>query len=216
MEPESHPQTLRELGGLPTRPDGIAGAVIVVIDAQHEYLDGSLTLPDVRPAVDQIRRLLDAARSLGAPVIHVAHSGRPGGLFAPGVGGEIIEQVAPIPGETVIGKTFPNAFAGTELRAAIERIGDPGLVLCGFMTHMCVSSTARAALDLGLNATVVRDATATRSLPSTGSGGPIAAELVHEIALAELADRFSVVTDTATLLGDIARGDIARETLLGG
>jgi isochorismate hydrolase len=84
------------------------------------------------------------------------------------------------------------------------------------MTHMCVSSTARAALDLGLNATVVRDATATRSLPSTGSGGPIAAELVHEIALAELADRFSVVTDTATLLGDIARGDIARETLLGG
>jgi nicotinamidase-related amidase len=205
--------------------------VIVVIDAQHEYLDGSLALPAVGPAVDQIRRLLDAARSLGAPVIHVAHSGRPGGLFAPGVGGEIIEQVAPIAGETVIGKTFPNAFAGTDLRAAIERLGDPRLVLCGFMTHMCVSSTARAALDLGLNATVVRDATATRSLPSTGAGGPIAAELVHEIALAELADRFSVVTDTATLLGDtargdiargdiahgdIARGDIARETSLGG
>ena len=200
MEHENGPQTLRELGGLPTRADGLAGTAIVVIDAQHEYLDGKLVLPAVGPAVDQIRMLLDAARAGGTAVIHVAHSGRPGGLFAPGVGGEIIEQVAPIEGETVIGKSLPNAFAGTELRAAIERLGDPRVVLCGFMTHMCVSSTARAALDLGLDATVVSDATATRSLPSTGSGGPIAAELVHEIALAELADRFSVVTDTDTLL----------------
>jgi nicotinamidase-related amidase len=200
MEHASHPQTLRELGGLPTRTTGVAGTAIVVIDAQHEYLDGALALPAVGPAVDQIRRLLDAARAQGTAVIRVAHSGRPGGLFAPGTGGEIIEQVAPVPGETVIGKSFPNAFAGTELRSAIERLGDPRLVLCGFMTHMCVSSTARAAVDLGLDAIVISDATATRSLPSTGSGGPIAAELVHEIALAELADRFSIVTDTDTLL----------------
>jgi nicotinamidase-related amidase len=200
MPQENHPQTLRELGGLPTRAEGLAGTAIVVIDAQHEYLDGGLALPAIGPALDQIRRLLDTARQRGTAVIHVAHSGRPGGLFGPDAGGEIIEQVAPIAGETVIGKTFPNAFAGTELRSAIERLGDPRLVLCGFMTHMCVSSTARAALDLGLEAAVVSDATATRSLPSTGSGGPIAAELVHEIALAELADRFSVVTDTESLL----------------
>ena len=144
MEHESRPQTLRELGGLPTRAAGIAGTAIVVIDAQHEYLDGNLALPCVGPAVDQIRRLLDAARSIDVAVIHVAHSGRPGGLFAPGTGGEIIEQVAPIAGETVIGKSFPNAFAGTELQSAIEGLGNPRLVLCGFMTHMCVSSTARA------------------------------------------------------------------------
>jgi nicotinamidase-related amidase len=200
MPSEIRPLTLRELAGLPTRADGLAGAAIVVIDAQHEYLDGKLALPAVDPAVDQIRRLLDAARSRDTAIIHVAHSGRPGGLFAPGDGGEIIEQVAPIPGETVIGKSLPNAFAGTDLRAEIERLGDPRLVLCGFMTHMCVSSTARAALDLGLDAIVVSDATATRSLPSTGSAGPIPAERVHEIALAELADRFSIVTDTAALL----------------
>ncbi|HWM18039.1 MAG TPA: cysteine hydrolase family protein [Ilumatobacteraceae bacterium] len=200
MPHEKHPQTLRELGGLPTRADGLAGTAVVVIDAQHEYLDGQLPLPAVGPAVEQIRRLLDAARALGAPVIHVAHCGRPGGLFAPGEGGEIIEQVAPISGESVIGKSFPNAFASTELRSAIEQLGDPRLVLCGFMTHMCVSSTARAALDLGLDAMVVSDATATRSLPSIGTGGPIAAQVVHEIALAELADRFSVVTDTEALL----------------
>ncbi len=200
MPHDKPPQTLRELGGLPTRAEGLTGTAIVVIDAQREYLDGNLALPAVDRAVDQIRRLLDAARSRGTPVIHVAHSGRPGGLFAPGAGGEIIELVAPIAGETVIGKSFPNAFAGTELRSAIELLGDPRLVLCGFMTHMCVSSTARAALDLGLDAAVVSDATATRSLPSTGSGEAIDAELVHEIALAELADRFSVVTDTETLL----------------
>lgn len=58
----------------------------------------------------------------------------------------------------------------------------------------------RTAGVAGTAIVVIDDATATRSLPSTGSGGPIAAELVHEIALAELADRFSIVTDTDTLL----------------
>ncbi|MGH9135390.1 MAG: cysteine hydrolase family protein [Ilumatobacteraceae bacterium] len=200
MEQAGAPRTLRELGGLRTTASGVAGTAIVVIDAQREYLDGRLALPAIDAAVDQIRRLLDAGRERGAPIIHVAHQGRPGGLFAPGAGGEIIDKVAPADDETIVGKSFPNAFADTELRRVIEALGDPQLVLCGFMTHMCVSSTARAALDLGLDATVVSDATATRSLPSTGSGEPIAAELVHEIALAELADRFSVITDTGTLL----------------
>jgi nicotinamidase-related amidase len=100
----------------------------------------------------------------------------------------------------VVGKTFPNAFADTELRSTLARLGDPALVVCGFMTHMCVSSTARAALDLGLDTTVVSDACATRALPSSVTGVTIGPELVHEIALTELADRFSVIADTDTLL----------------
>ena len=187
--------------GLPTRATGVAGTAIVVIDAEARVPRRGAALPAVEPAVDQIRRLLDAARSLGTAVIHVAHSGRPGGLFAPGSGGEIIEQVAPIPGETVIGKTFPNWFAGTELRSTIELLGNPRLVLCGFMTHMCVSSTASA---LHWISGSTRPSSATRRRRDRcrppGSGGPIAAELVHGIALAELAHRFSVVTDADTLL----------------
>jgi len=60
------------------------------------------------------------------------------------------------------------------------------------MTHMCVSSTARAALDLGYATTVVATACATRDLPN-GSGGHIAATVIHDVALVELSDRFAVI-----------------------
>ena len=41
------------------------------------------------------------------------------------------------------------------------------------MTNMCVSSTARAALDLGYKATVAADAAATRDLPDPmGASSP--------------------------------------------
>ncbi|MGF6307817.1 nicotinamidase-related amidase [Bradyrhizobium sp. i1.8.4] len=59
-----------------------------------------------------------------------------------------------------------------------------------------VSSTARAALDLGFRTTVDADSCATRDLPD-GVGGTIAARLIHDVALAELSDRFAI----------IARGD---------
>ena len=70
--------------------------------------------------------------------------------------------------------------------------GRTELILVGFMTHMCIGATARAALDLGLQATVVASATATRDLPDP-LGGVIPAETVQRTALAEIADRFATV-----------------------
>ncbi len=73
------------------------------------------------------------------------------------------------------------------------------LVVAGFMTHMCASSTVRAALDLGYRCTVVAGACTTRDLPD-GCGGVVAAAEVHRAELAALADRFAtVVPDTAAL-----------------
>ncbi len=195
------PLTMRAMAGLRAIPPAIGESTVVVIDAQREYLDGRMPLPDIGAALDSIERILAAAREAGAPVVHVAHQGRPGGTFAPGEGGEIIDQVRPVGDETIVGKKFPNAFAGTELADVLAGHPDRSLVLCGFMTHMCVSSTARAALDLGIDTTVIADACATRPLPALGSGDPIAAEVLHRVALTELADRFSVVVDSAAFLG---------------
>lgn len=66
----------------------------------------------------------------------------------------------------------------------------------GYMTHMCVSSTVRAALDRGYRTTVVANATATRDLPD-GSGGAVSAQDVQRASLAALADRFAAVVKTA-------------------
>jgi nicotinamidase-related amidase len=192
--------TMRAMAGMRDAPPPVGESVIVVIDAQREYLDGRLPLPGIDPALSAIERILAAAREAGAPVVHVAHQGRAGGTFASEAGGVIIDRVAPIDGEVVVGKTFPNAFTNTELADVLAAHPDRSLVLCGFMTHMCVSSTARAALDRGHDTTVIADACATRPLPALGTGEAIPAETLHAVALTELADRFSVVADTDTFL----------------
>jgi nicotinamidase-related amidase len=87
---------------------------------------------------------------------------------------------------------LPNAFAGTELRALLEQASRKNLILAGFMTHMCISSTARAALDLGYRVTVDAASCATRDLPD-GKGGVVPAATLHEVALVELSDRFAVI-----------------------
>lgn len=190
----SSPKTLLQMAGADAKPPPLSACVLVIIDAQYEYLDGKLALPGMRPALDALSRLLQRAREAGAPVVHVAHRGRPGGLFdRAGHGGAIIGSVAPAAGERVIEKPLPNAFAETELKAVLESLGSRPLLLAGFMTHMCVSSTARAALDLGFTTAIAGDAAATRDLPDPLGGAPITADQLHRAALAGLADRFAVV-----------------------
>lgn len=197
---EQQPPTLLQLAGVTDETPTLANSAVVVIDAQREYLDGHLQLPAIQPALDNIERILAKAREVGAPVIHVAHLGSAGGVFDPAVGGRIIDQVGPIDNEIVVTKGRPNSFAGTTLRDEIATLGDPHLVLCGFMTHMCVSSTARAASDLDLGTTVVVDASGTRSLPGPAESPAISADDVHRAALAALSDRFSFLRTSAQLL----------------
>ncbi len=73
------------------------------------------------------------------------------------------------------------------------------MIFAGFMTHMCVSSTIRAAVDLGYGAAVVAEACATRDLPD-GQGGVVAVADLHRAELAALADRFAIVVANAAAL----------------
>jgi isochorismatase family protein len=76
--------------------------------------------------------------------------------------GAIVDRVAPRPGEPTIVKNYPNSFTGTELDTVLKQGPERPLLLAGFMTHMCVNSTARGAFSLGYAPTVVAGATATR------------------------------------------------------
>ncbi|ESR24769.1 cysteine hydrolase family protein [Lutibaculum baratangense] len=187
------PKTLLELAGATPAPAALSESAVVVIDAQREYEEGPIALPAVHAAIAEISALVARARRQGRPVLHVVHRGKAGGLFDPEAGGRIIEALKPHDGERVIEKTLPNAFAGTELHEAVKALGVQKLVVCGFMTHMCVSSTVRAALDLGLSSTVVANATATRDLPSQVGGENIGWEALQLASLAALADRFATV-----------------------
>ncbi|MDZ7839967.1 MAG: cysteine hydrolase family protein [Gammaproteobacteria bacterium] len=187
------PRTLLELAGADLTPARVSDAALVFIDFQNEYRTGPIAVQAADAAVAAAARLLAAARESGAPVFHVAHRGRPGSLFdRDAERGRIVDELEPLADETVVEKELPNAFAGTGLQAGLEAAGRRELILTGFMTHMCVSSTARGALDLGYRVTIDAASCGTRDLPD-GRGGTIPAATVHDVALAELSDRFAVI-----------------------
>jgi nicotinamidase-related amidase len=196
----SEARTLLQMAGVNAGPAKLSDAAVVVIDAQNAYVSGKLPLAGVDAALAQIANLLTAARAAGAPVIHIAQRGRPGGLFDPnGPNFKFAAQAAPRAGEAVVEKPLPNSFAKTDLEAKLHATGKKTLVIAGFMTHMCVSATARSALDHGYSVTVASDAAATRNLPDPLGGPDLPAEQVHRIALAELADRFATVARVADI-----------------
>jgi nicotinamidase-related amidase len=198
----SEPQTLLAMAGVAARPHALAESAVVMIDAQREYVDGRLPLVGIQAALAAGAELLAAARRAGRPVVHVRHKGKAGGLFDPeSESFAIATQAAPADGEAVVDKTAPNAFAGTDLDSVLEGLGVKTVIVAGFMTHMCVSSTVRAALDLGYGCTVLGPACATRDLPD-GQGGVVPAAELHRAEVAALADRFAMIaTDVAELGG---------------
>lgn len=193
--PRSAPQTLLAMAGAPATPPALSESAVLLIDAQREYLDGRLPLAGVEAALAEAAKLLTAARQAGRPVIHVRHKGKAGGLFDPETSAyAIAEPVLPVGAEPVVTKTLPNGFAGTELHERLQEAGVKTLVVAGFMTHMCVSSTVRAATDLGYRTAVVAGACATRDLPDR-AGGVVPAAQVQRAELAALGDRFATIVE---------------------
>jgi nicotinamidase-related amidase len=189
------PKTLLEMAGVAAPAPRLGESALVVIDAQHEYVDGALALPGVAPALQEIATLLARARAVRAPVLHIVHHGS--GLFAPDTpGAEIAAAADPAPGEPVLSKKLPNAFASTDLADRLHALKRGSVILVGFMTHMCVEATARAAIDLGFKAVVVASATATRDLPDPLTGATVPAAEVQRNALAAMADRFATIVAT--------------------
>ncbi|WP_431862312.1 cysteine hydrolase family protein [Azospirillum sp.] len=187
------PRTLLALAGAPLHPSPLDRAALVVIDHQKEYTEGRLPLDGIDAAAAEVGALLALARREGVPVFHIVQHGKAGGLFDPeGPMSGVIPGLEPLYGEATVVKRLPNAFAGTDLHERLTATGRSELIVAGFMTHMCVSSSVRAAFDLGWRVTLVAGATATRALPDP-LGGVIPAAAVHRANLAALADRFAVV-----------------------
>lgn len=185
--------TLRGLVGLSPEPARLSGSALLMIDLQNTYREGVMRLAEVEPAVAEARALLARARAAGSLVIHVRHdagAGSPYDVSAPI--GQISDEVAPQGEEAVITKSYPSAFVGTDLQARLETAGIKDVIVAGFMTHMCVNSTARSAFSLGFSPTVVASATATRDLPGP-DGAVVPAAQLQAASLAALSDLFAVV-----------------------
>jgi nicotinamidase-related amidase len=130
----------------------------------------------------------------------VRHKGSSTGkAFNPTLSGfEIVKELTPREGETVIDKGLPNAFAGTDLAKHLQTTGRKNLIVGGFMTHMCISATVRSATDHGFMSTVAADTVATRDLPDATGGATVAADAINRITLTALSDRFAWIVPKAS------------------
>jgi nicotinamidase-related amidase len=177
-------------------------AVLLVVDVQRGFDGYNETLHRNNPDLEaNIARLLDAWRRTERPIIYVQHLSRlKNSPLAPGQPGvDIKDEVRPRPGEPIVQKSVNSAFIGTSLEADLRAAAQSVLVVTGMQTNMCVSTTARMAGNLGFDTYVVSDATAT--FDNTGPDGRVwPAQVLHDVALADLHGEFATVLDTATLL----------------
>lgn len=189
----SQPKTLRDVAGLGAEPAALAGSALVMVDLQNTYREGIMRLEGVEPAIAEAAALLERARAAGIPIFHIQHDAGAGSPYDVSARiGAIADEVAPRAGETVVVKNYPSAFVGTDLQSKLEAAGVKDIIITGFMTHMCVNSTARSAFNLGFRPTVVAATTATRDLPGL-DGSVVPAAQLQAASLAAVADLFAIV-----------------------
>ena len=147
---------------------------VLVMDFQHDILEAT---PGARgtPLLENVARVLDAARRAEATVIYVTVSFRDDYADAPphvplfqeekvrGVmkagspGAEICEELTPQAGDLVVTKHGIDPFNGTPLANLLRARGIETLVLTGVWTNFVVESAARTGADSGYRVVVVTD-----------------------------------------------------------
>ncbi|MFC2016704.1 cysteine hydrolase family protein [Chloroflexota bacterium] len=72
-------------------------------------------------------------------------------------GWQIIDELAPLPSETVIKKHRNSSFIGTSLDMILSSNGIKSVVIVGLVTHACVLATAIDAQSFGYCSIILRD-----------------------------------------------------------
>ena len=89
---------------------------------------------------------------------------------------QIVPELKPASGEKIIHKLWRSSFEETELEDVLEELKIEHLVISGAQTNYCVRHTIHAAIERGLDVTLVEDAHTT--MDESWNGSPIPAELI--------------------------------------
>jgi maleamate amidohydrolase len=178
---------------------------VLVVDFSCGFTDPECALgSELSAEVEATRRLLDAARAKGLPVIFTTIGFEPslkdGGLWlekAPALGDlqvggrwvEIDPRLERREDETIVLKKGASAFFGTNLAAILVSQGIDSVVLCGATTSGCVRATAVDLLQYGFPTLVPRECVGDR------------AQAPHEANLFDIQAKYADVVSLEDALG---------------
>ena len=175
-------------------------SALVLIDVQKGFSEpvwGSRNNPRLEGNVE---RLLSHWRAIKRPIFHVQHlSDEINSPLRPDcLGVEFMAFARPKEGERVIRKNVHSAFINTNLEAELKCQNIMHLILVGFTSDHCVSTTARMGFDLGFKITIVFDGVATFDRVGH-DGARYSANDVQAISLASLHMEFANILSTEEL-----------------
>ena len=157
---------------------------VVVIDPQNDFLhpDGwyathGVDISHMQATIGPIRRLVEAARERGVPVIWTRHGSRgledagpfvqlrpflaEGGLRQNTWGYEVLEELGPQPGDWFVEKTRLSAFFSTTLEVVLRSLKAETVLFAGVLTNQCVAATSKDATFRDFKPIVVAECTGT-------------------------------------------------------
>ncbi|MFI0713326.1 isochorismatase family protein [Streptomyces inhibens] len=157
-------------------------AALLVIDMQNDFvLEGHpMEVPMARRRIPRMQEVIDECRAAGIPVIYTEHilldtfnvspleSTYNPTLLVAGVrkgsfGSQVIDDLKPRPGETVVRKHRYDAFHNTQLETVLATVSGPRqvdtVIIIGTLTEVCCDSTARGAYMRDYKVAFVGDAT---------------------------------------------------------
>lgn len=150
-------------------------------------------------AVDNMEKLIKAARRCSIPVIYTANDRGPNGgpfakknrrsgeSYAPHIY-EFVAEIAPEPGDLVIRKIAPSIFRGTNLNYYLISQGIDTLVVTGGVTSGCVRASAVDAFSFGYRVVIAREGVYDRSQTS------------HAVNLFDLQAKYANLSSTGEII----------------
>ena len=198
---------------------------VVLIEYQNDFASEGGALHDaVRDVMESTgmlentRRLVDAARSAGATIVHAPIAYVPGyrelalhpygilkgvvdaGAFVKGEwGAEIVDALAPQEGDVVVeGKRGLDSFVNTNLDFILRGRGITTIALAGFLTNCCVESTMRTGYEKGYVVITLSDCVAGTSIEEHANAikfnYPMFSEVMSSLAFTEQLEGAAVPT----------------------
>jgi nicotinamidase-related amidase len=152
-------------------------------------------------AIAPTQRLFAAARAASVPVIYTTRHVDTGQIRSTNRGRvgnktksdmyDIVDELAPVPGELVIYKERASAFFGTPLVARLRQAGIESLIICGESTSGCVRSSTIDAYSYGFHNTLVEECTYDRST------------IVHKVNLFDMHHKYADVMSSDEVIAHL-------------